>query len=76
MWNFTRDNMRRMRAILENCCTKGWWGNSANQGTGRQWLKRIVDIRNQDGDSVRQKIEEMIHPPTWISLKANTPTPI
>jgi hypothetical protein len=62
MWNITRENMRRMRAVLENGCTKGWWGNSPNQGTGRQWLKGIVDIGNQHGDSVRQQIEEMMHP--------------
>ncbi len=62
MWNITRDNMRRMRMALKNCCTKGRWGNLPNQGTGRQWLKGIVDIGNQHGDSVRQQIEEMMHP--------------
>ncbi len=33
-----------------------------NQGTGRQWLKGIVDIGNQHGDSVKQQIEEMMCP--------------
>ncbi len=36
MWNITRKNIRRMRAVLENCCTEGWWGNLPNQGTDRQ----------------------------------------
>ncbi len=54
--------MRRMRAVLVNCCTKGWWGNLPNQGTGRQWLKGIVDIGNQHGNSARQQIEIMMQP--------------
>ncbi len=62
MWNIFRDNMRRMRTELEKCCTKGWWENLPNPGTGRQWLKGIVDIGNQHGDSVRQQVEEMMRP--------------
>jgi hypothetical protein len=62
MCNIIRENMRRLVAVLENCCTKGWWGNLPKQGTGRQLLKRIVEIGDQHGDSVRQQIEKMMHP--------------
>jgi len=62
MWNITQENTTRMRVVLENCCTKGWYRNLPNQGIGRQWLKGVVEIGNQHGDSMRQQIEEMMHP--------------
>ena len=60
-WHITRDNMRRMRLVLEGC-PKNYWGNLPEQGPSRQWLKEIGDPRNKKGYSVRQQIEAMMKP--------------
>ncbi len=40
-WHITRDNMRRMRRVLEGC-PKNYWENLMHQGPSRQWLKEIA----------------------------------
>ena len=50
-----------MRKVLETC-PKHFWENLTHQGTSRQWLKEIVAPRNEQGESVKLQIEEMMKP--------------
>ncbi len=43
-------------------CPKIFWENLTHQGTSRQWLKELVAPRNEQGESVKHQIEEMMKP--------------
>jgi hypothetical protein len=60
-WNITKKSLLIMRKVLETC-PKHFWENLTHQGTSRQWLKEIVAPRNEQGESVKLQIEEMMKP--------------
>ena len=60
-WNITRTSLLGMRKVLETC-PKKFWENLTHQGTSRQWLKEIVAPRNEQGESMKRQIEEMMRP--------------
>ena len=41
---------------------KNYWENLTHQGASRQWLKEIVEPKNDLGVSVKRRIEEMMKP--------------
>ena len=60
-WNITRTSLLGMRKVLETCANF-FWENLTHQGTSRQWLKEIVAPRNEQGESMKRQIEEMMRP--------------
>ena len=60
-WNITRKSLLSMRKVLEGC-PKNYWENLTHQGASRQWLKEIVEPKNDLGVSVKRRIEEMMKP--------------